>query len=156
MMTKTTETMLKTILKKTVNSPAETDELAAAFAGQLKPGDVVALYGNLGAGKTHFVKAVCRKLQVENVATSPTFTIVNEYQCDDGQLVYHFDFYRIEHVAELVNLGLEDYFFSDNICFIEWPEKIGDRLPKQRYEVYLDFVENQPTTRLIRVVAVAN
>ena len=140
--------LLKLIHKK-VTSPEETSQLAAEFAAQLQPGDVVALYGNLGAGKTHFVKALCQALKVENVATSPTFTIVNEYQSEDGQIFYHFDFYRIEHQAELVNLGLEDYFYNDYICLIEWPEKIGEDLPLCRYEVYLQFVENQPSAREI-------
>ena len=142
------------VVHKKVASPEETAQLAAEFAARLQPGDVVALYGNLGAGKTHFVKALCRALNVENVATSPTFTIVNEYQSEDGQIFYHFDFYRIEHQSELVNLGLEDYFYNDYICFIEWPEKIGEHLPDCRYEVHLQFVEHQPAAREIHITKI--
>lgn len=134
-----------------VNSPVETLAFAENFAAGLRPGDVVALYGDLGAGKTFLVKAICRALHTEEEPTSPTFTIINEYHAPDDLLIYHFDFYRIEHSAELVNLGLEEYFYADNICFIEWPEKIADYLPKTRHEVFLDFVEGQADARRIRI-----
>ncbi len=149
--------MITNVLKKDrvfeifVHSPAETQAFAEKFAAELQPGDVVALYGDLGAGKTFLVKALCRALHTEEEPTSPTFTIINEYHAPDDLLIYHFDFYRIEHAAELVNLGLEEYFYADNICFIEWPEKIVDDLPEKRFEVFLNFVESQPDARNIRV-----
>jgi len=135
----------------TANSLAETQAFAKKFAAELRPGDVLALYGDLGAGKTFLVKAICRALHTDEEPTSPTFTIINEYHAPDDLLIYHFDFYRIEHSAELVNLGLEEYFYADNICFIEWPEKIAGHLPPTRCDIHLSFIENQPQARKIRV-----
>jgi len=135
----------------TANSLAETQAFAKKFAAELRPGDVLALYGDLGAGKTLLVKAICRALHTDEEPTSPTFTIINEYHAPDDLLVYHFDFYRIEHSEELVNLGLEEYFYNAHICFIEWPEKIAGHLPPTHYDIHLTFVENQPQARKIRV-----
>ncbi len=141
--------------QRIANSPAETQAFAEKFAAQLHPGDVVALYGDLGAGKTFLVKAICRALGSEEEPTSPTFTIINEYHASDGLFLYHFDFYRIEHPAELVNLGLEEYFYNDHICFIEWPEKIAAHLPPARYEVHLQFVPARPEAREITLSRVS-
>jgi tRNA threonylcarbamoyladenosine biosynthesis protein TsaE len=141
----------KVIQEKRVNSPEETAALAAEFAAQLKPGDTVAFYGNLGSGKTFFVKQLCRYFHTAEEPASPTFTIINEYRAGNDFFIYHFDFYRLEHPAELANLGLEDYFYGGNLCFIEWADKIRDFLPPQRYEIYLDFLADHPQARSIRI-----
>src|SRR5512133_467250 len=90
---------------------------------------VFAFFGEMGAGKTTFIQAVCMVLGVTDKVTSPTFAIINEYFDRDEQPVYHFDFYRIKHIVEALDIGYEHYFFSGRYCFIEWPEKIIELLP---------------------------
>ena len=109
-------------------SEEETRRLGALLARRLRPGDVVALYGTLGAGKTQFVKGICEALGIPaGRVTSPTFTLVNEYA---GEFpVYHFDAYRVAQVSELFELGYEAYFYGDGICLVEWPERIEALLP---------------------------
>ena len=86
--------------------------------------------GFLGAGKTTFIKAICEELGVEDVINSPTFAIVNEYRSATGELIYHFDFYRINDIREAYDFGYEEYFFSGDLCLVEWPEKIEQLLPE--------------------------
>jgi len=83
--------------------------------------NVFAFYGDMGAGKTTFIKAVCEELGVQEPVTSPTFAIINEYRDKKGNSIYHFDFYRIKKLEEVFDFGYEDYFYSGNLCFIEWP-----------------------------------
>ncbi len=111
------------------HSEAETINIAKTFAMTLKSGDVVALKGDLGAGKTAFTKGVALAFGVDEAVTSPTFTIVNQY---DGQklTLYHFDAYRLENVSLSDCDWLDDYFFSDGVCLVEWAENIIDALPK--------------------------
>ena len=108
-------------------------------------GLVIAFYGKMGAGKTTFIKALCEELGVEDVITSPTFAIVNEYSLPlGGKLegaLYHFDFYRIKKIEEVYDMGYEDYFYSGNLCLIEWPELIEDLLPEDALRVT---IEEQP------------
>ena len=105
---------------------------------------VFAFYGAMGAGKTTFIKAVCEQLGVTEQVTSPTFAIVNVYECADSSpstliphptTIYHFDFYRIKHLEEAYDMGCEEYFYSGNLCFIEWPELIEDLLPPDTVRV---------------------
>jgi tRNA threonylcarbamoyladenosine biosynthesis protein TsaE len=100
--------------------------------------------GNMGAGKTTLIKEVCRQLQVEDTVQSPTFSIVNEYRTQKGQPVYHFDFYRINEVEEAVHIGVEDYFYSGDWCFIEWPSKVESILPDEYLlvEIKVESVDN--------------
>lgn len=143
------------VWEKRVHTPEETAAIAELFVREhLAPGDVIALKGDLGSGKTFFSKAVCRTLET-NEASSPTFTIVNVYENADGLTVYHFDFYRIEHPAELLNLGLDDYFYGDGICLIEWPEKLGDLLPPKHYRIDFEPDSNNPNARTIRLFEIA-
>ena len=98
--------------------------------------------GFLGAGKTTFIKAVCEELGEEDVITSPTFAIVNEYRAEEtGELIYHFDFYRIKKLEEVYDMGYEDYFYSGALCFIEWPELIEELLPTDAVRVRIEETE---------------
>lgn len=104
-------------------------------------GLVIAFYGKMGAGKTTFIKALCEELGVEDVITSPTFAIVNEYSLPSQEALYHFDFYRIKKLEEVYDMGYEDYFYSGNLCLIEWPELIEELLPENALRVT---IEEQP------------
>lgn len=133
------------------NSPEETANLAETFAAQLNPGDVVAFYGNLGAGKTFMIKQICRTLKTIEEPTSPSFTLINEYNTPQHVSIYHFDFYRLDHEAELMNLGIDDFLYNDNICLIEWAEKIEKFLPANRYDIFIKFIEKNPESREIEI-----
>ena len=110
-------------------------EAAREFIKQIGDRHVFAFYGKMGAGKTTFVKAICEELGVEDVITSPTFAIINEYTTGEGDSLFHFDFYRIKKLEEVYDMGYEDYFYSGALCFIEWPELIEDILPDDAVRV---------------------
>ncbi|WP_289192157.1 tRNA (adenosine(37)-N6)-threonylcarbamoyltransferase complex ATPase subunit type 1 TsaE [Xylanibacter rodentium] len=111
-------------------------EAARRFVNAIGDSTVIAFYGKMGAGKTTFIKAVCEELGVDDVITSPTFAIVNEYRSDaTGELIYHFDFYRIKKLDELYDMGYEDYFYSGALCLIEWPELVEELLPGDALKV---------------------
>ncbi len=109
-------------------------EAAQQFVAQIGDRRVFAFYGTMGAGKTTFIKAICEALGVEDVITSPTFAIVNEYTAGE-QRIFHFDFYRIKKLEEVYDMGYEDYFYSGSLCFIEWPELIEEILPDDAVRV---------------------
>jgi tRNA threonylcarbamoyladenosine biosynthesis protein TsaE len=113
-------------------------EAAREFIKHIGQRRVFAFYGKMGAGKTTFVKAICEELGVEDVITSPTFAIINEYGLPDGDSLYHFDFYRIKKLEEVYDMGYEDYFYSGSLCFIEWPELIEDVLPDDAVRVSIE------------------
>jgi tRNA threonylcarbamoyladenosine biosynthesis protein TsaE len=136
-------------MQKISNSPRQTAEIASEFSSNLAPGDLVAFYGQLGSGKTFFVKALCEAFGIEQEATSPSFTIINEYATPGLTTVYHFDFYRIEKEAELLNLGLDEFFYGDYICLIEWADKIEKFLPSRRWDIRLNLIPDQPDSREI-------
>jgi len=119
-------------------SPEETIELGKSFASSLKPGDIVAIFGNLGTGKTLFVKGVCQGLRVRDRVTSPTFTIVNEYSAPRGGVV-HIDLYRINSSAELTEIGIESYFDGERISLIEWAEGALSLLPRTYHTIKLKY-----------------
>ncbi|MGC8653881.1 MAG: tRNA (adenosine(37)-N6)-threonylcarbamoyltransferase complex ATPase subunit type 1 TsaE [Candidatus Kryptoniota bacterium] len=111
----------------------ETIALGEKFGNELRSGDFVAMYGDIGAGKTHFVQGVCRALNVKEVVNSPTFTIINEYH---GKLdVYHIDLYRVSSLKEILDLGFEEYLDAGAVCIVEWAEKLNGIMPEKRYEV---------------------
>ncbi|MCI7430093.1 MAG: tRNA (adenosine(37)-N6)-threonylcarbamoyltransferase complex ATPase subunit type 1 TsaE [Bacteroidales bacterium] len=96
---------------------------------------LVAFYGEMGAGKTTFIKAVCNELGVIDTVNSPTFSIVNDYATADGRHIYHFDFYRLKSPQEALDFGIEEYFASGSLCLMEWPEEIGTLLPDDALKV---------------------
>jgi len=114
---------------------ADIDRAATEFLEKIKGNTLVAFYAPMGAGKTTFTTALCRALGVEDSVCSPTFTIINEYRSADGDPVYHFDFYRINKISEVLDIGIEDYFYSDSLCLMEWPENIEEILPEETLKV---------------------
>lgn len=116
-------------------SEAETKNIAADFAAKLVPGSVVALEGDLGAGKTVFVKGVANALGYHGDVTSPTFTLINIYQTQINTDIYHMDFYRLNNVQEILDIGTEEYLYGDNICLVEWACKMGDEFPADAYRI---------------------
>lgn len=128
-------------------SPADTIAIALALAATLRRGDVLALSGDLGAGKTHFVKGLATGLGAPASVTSPTFTLLHEYR--GGRLpLYHFDFYRLDHADEALRIGLDEYLFGDGVCVIEWAEKFPALLPP--HTRWLRFTHRADGTREIR------
>lgn len=99
---------------------------------------IFAFYGKMGAGKTSLIKELCNYLNVEDIVCSPTFAIVNEYKTNEGESIFHFDFYRIKSEKEAYDIGYEDYFYSGNYCFIEWSEKITELLPEKYVKIQID------------------
>jgi len=145
------KTIHQATVHKTVRSPQETAKVAVEFSKSVSPGEVVAFYGELGSGKTFFVKVLCKALGTRTEATSPSFTIMNEYQISGDSWICHFDFYRIEKEAELLNLGLDEFFYGEYICLIEWAEKVSSFLPPDYWEVKIHFVPDQPEWRRIEI-----
>lgn len=125
-----------------IESLDKIDEAALEFIRAMGDNTVFAFHGDMGAGKTTFIKAICENLGVSDTINSPTFSIVNEYRSDSGELIYHFDFYRINKIEEVFDFGYEDYFYSGSLCFIEWPEKVDTLLPKDTVNVYVKVQED--------------
>ena len=125
----------------TISKLEEITAAAKLFISAISKDNVFAFYGKMGAGKTTFIKAICEELGVEDVITSPTFAIVNEYTDGKGSPIYHFDFYRIKKLDEVYDMGYADYFDSGNLCFLEWPELIEDLLPENVVKVTIEETE---------------
>lgn len=140
--------MGKTII---INGLEEIDKAAQQFLQYVSQSplqsNIFAFFGQMGAGKTTFIKTLCSQLGVADDVNSPTFTIVNEYRAAKGYPIYHFDFYRINKVQEAYDIGLDEYFGGDGLCLIEWPEKIEEVLPDDCFRVYLK-VDPQGTRTL--------
>ncbi|NQU82038.1 MAG: tRNA (adenosine(37)-N6)-threonylcarbamoyltransferase complex ATPase subunit type 1 TsaE [Bacteroidetes bacterium] len=137
--------MPRIIIESIKNIDFAAAELLKEFEGQR----VFAFFGEMGAGKTTFIQALCRELDVIEVVNSPTFTIVNEYHTENGSSIYHFDFFRIKKIEEVFDFGYEDYFYSGNYCFIEWPELITDILPDNA--VLVKITIDQGGTRILEI-----
>jgi tRNA threonylcarbamoyladenosine biosynthesis protein TsaE len=123
------------MFKAEISSLSEINNAAEKFI-EAHPADrLFAFYGLMGSGKTTFIKALCDKLHVLDYVTSPTFSLINVYATEQAHEIYHFDFYRIKSLEELFDLGYEEYFYSDNYCFVEWPELIESLLPAQTVKI---------------------
>ncbi|MBR5820865.1 MAG: tRNA (adenosine(37)-N6)-threonylcarbamoyltransferase complex ATPase subunit type 1 TsaE [Alistipes sp.] len=118
-----------------IDSEEQLNEVAEALLSSLGGRTVVALRGEMGAGKTTLIRAVAEALGASDQVTSPTFALVNQYESGNGERIFHFDFYRIEDEREAFDLGYEEYFYSGDLCFVEWPEKIEGLLPEELMEV---------------------
>lgn len=133
-----------------IQSLDQIEQAALEFVRQMGDNTVFAFYGEMGAGKTTFIKEICKILGVTDPITSPTFAIVNEYRSDTtAELIYHFDFYRVEKIEEVFDFGYEDYFYSGAICFIEWPERIESLLPHDC--VYVTITVNEDNSRKVEL-----
>lgn len=132
----------------TLLSLQELDEAAARFLELAGEQTVIAFSGEMGAGKTTFIQALCRKLGIAVEVNSPTFSLVNEYFTPQGNSIFHFDLYRIESPEELFDMGYEEYFYSGSLCLIEWPEKASNLIPEDALWVRIEIAENE--ARLIQ------
>ena len=134
------------------NTAEETVAYASTFAGRLRRGDVVTLFGELGSGKTQFVKGVCQAFKSMTPATSPSFVILNRYNGMDEKkselLLYHFDLYRVKSITEIYDLGYEEFLHGDGVCLIEWAEMLGELLPEQRYDVRFSLGSDENERRI--------
>lgn len=136
-------------MKITIQSPETINVAAQEFVDAIGDNTLFAFYGKMGAGKTTFIKAICEALGVEDVITSPTFAIVNEYTDGEGNPVYHFDFYRIKKLEEVYDMGFEDYAYSNSLCFMEWPELVEELLPEDTVKVTI--TEQEDGTRVVEM-----
>lgn len=132
-----------------VTSIHQLTEIAQQLLKDFGDKRIIAFYGEMGVGKTTIIKEICKYLGVEEVTNSPTFSVVNEYLNKQGNTIYHFDFYRIKSEEEAYDLGYEDYFYTGNYCFIEWPEKIVNLLPSDCLKVHISVKDD------IRLISVA-
>ena len=123
---------------KVINIPDEStlSNAAKEFISIMDDHRIFSFYGELGAGKTTFIKAISRELGVTDNVSSPTFALINEYSSNRGT-IFHFDLYRIKDIVELYDIGYEDYFYSDHLCFIEWPELAEDLIPKEAVDIII-------------------
>ena len=135
------------MFKAEISSLSEINLIAQRFI-EAHPADrLFAFYGKMGSGKTTFIKALCERLQVIDYVTSPTFALINVYETEEAREIYHFDFYRIKNLQELYDLGYEEYFFSDEYCFVEWPELIESLLPPNTVKITI--TETEMGSRII-------
>lgn len=132
----------------TISSLQEIDDAARSFLNAAGEATVIAFTGEMGAGKTTFIQALCRNMGVTVEVNSPTFSLVNEYFTSRGESIFHFDLYRIENPAELFDMGYEEYFYSGSLCLIEWPEKASNLIPLDALRVTIVVGENE--TRLVQ------
>jgi tRNA threonylcarbamoyladenosine biosynthesis protein TsaE len=131
------------MFKVEINSLGDIKRVAGKFLEAHSRDRIFAFYGQMGAGKTTFIKALCEEMHVVDYVTSPTFALINEYQTEDSKSIFHLDFYRTKNIQEVYDLGYEDYFSSGDYCFIEWPELIEPLLPPVTVKVYIREAKNR-------------
>lgn len=132
-----------------INSVDELPDAADMIIEQTDSRNIVAFYGPMGAGKTSLIREICARLGVEDTVTSPTFALVNQYLAGNGNTIYHFDFYRIDDPREAFDLGYEEYFYSGDLCLVEWPEKIEELLPDDTMKVRIEIADED--SRIITI-----
>lgn len=125
-----------------ISSLKDIDKAAIEFIDKIRENKIFAFIGEMGVGKTTLIKSICEKLGVIENVNSPTFSIVNEYTTKTNKIIYHFDCYRLKNIEEALEIGIEEYLYSGNLCFIEWPDKIASLLPDNLIEVNIKELEN--------------
>ena len=118
------------------------EEVAKQIIAQ-NPHKVILFHGEMGVGKTTLIKQLCKTLGISDATSSPTFSLINEYQTDDHQTVYHFDFYRLKNLQEAYDIGYEEYFYSGNYCLVEWPSKVEELLPEEHIKIEITVTGNE-------------
>ena len=136
-------------MKFVVNCVAELKDVSMSILDMIGNRNVICFYGDLGAGKTTLIKEICKHLGVLDVVSSPTFSIVNEYIWTNDKMIYHFDFFRIEMIDEVFDLGYEEYFYMDSLCLIEWPDRIQSLIPNEALRVNISKINE---TREIEIL----
>ena len=126
-----------------IKNTEDLDRAAGEFLKEIGDHKLIAFYAPMGAGKTTFTTALCKRLGVKDPVCSPTFTIINEYLAANGESIYHFDFYRITKNEEAIDIGLDDYLYSGNLCLMEWPENIENLLPEETLKVRIQVNPDQ-------------
>lgn len=137
------------MIEISITNILELPQAASQIIKSFNNKNIIAFWGGMGVGKTTLIKEIAKQLGVQKNVTSPTFALVNEYLCENNQIIYHFDLYRINKVSELYDFGYEDYFYSNNYCFIEWPEIAEHLLPANYLKVEIFDIGNG--TRKIKV-----
>jgi len=125
------------------------NECARVFISQMGANKIFLFNGNMGVGKTTFIKSICKELGIKDTVNSPTFSIINEYKTDDNIIIYHFDCYRINKIEDDLEIGIEEYLESGNICFIEWAENIASLLPDNFVTIQIE--ENEDGSRNVMI-----
>ena len=125
-----------------INSINNINCVASEVLNSFGNNKIIAFYGKMGVGKTTLIKTICENMGVKTNISSPTFSLVNEYHADNGDIIYHFDFYRITRLEEAYDFGYEEYFFSGAYCFIEWPDKIEALLPNNTLRINIEEQDN--------------
>jgi tRNA threonylcarbamoyladenosine biosynthesis protein TsaE len=126
-----------------INDIGTLENVAAKIIALTSDNSVFCFYGNLGAGKTTLIKLICEKLNVKDIISSPTYPIINEYKTIDNNIIYHIDLYRLKSVQEALNIGLDEYLYSKNLCFIEWPDHFESLLPEDHVKVFIRKLEDE-------------
>jgi len=136
-------------MKFIARSVSELDDVAGYLIKLIPEHNIFAFYGEMGAGKTTLIKKICHLLGSSDMTTSPTFSIINEYNTQSGLFLYHFDFYRLKNLTEAYDIGYEEYFYSNHPCFIEWPEKIQELLPENHVRITINVSDQLRTIEII-------